>query len=217
VNPDGPTQTTGYLSSIYDQTWFNYGVYNEFSQGEFNTERIIPLMMNPWLLVVLFVLHDGEEVLFLPHWVERNSTTFDELETRFPILQKILPLLRGSDQKQFSFSVLLLAVTLALICGLAAWFPLTVWIQNIFLASLVIFTAHLLIHIGQCFLLRKIIPGALTSLLVFIPSIFLWQHQMSVMNVSFGTSLVYGFIGAIFFLPLFPLILKFGRWAGRSA
>jgi hypothetical protein len=172
-------------------------------------------MMNPWLLVILFIFHDGEEVLFLSKWVEKNSATFDEIERRFPKLKKVLALLRNNSQKQFSISVLLLLLILVIICGSAALFQQAAWIQNVFLSSLVIFTAHLFVHVGQSFLMRKVVPGAITSVLVFVPAMFLWFHQLVVMNLSFTTSLLFGLVGVILFAPLFPLILKFGHLVGK--
>jgi len=173
-------------------------------------------MTNPWLLVALFIFHDGEEVLFLPRWVENNAAFFDSLEKRLPALGRLLSLLRSNNQKQFSISVLLLVLLLSLISGAAAAFPSTGWVQNTFIASVVIFTIHLVIHVAQSIFVRKIVPGAVTSVIVFVPSLYLWLNYLHVINMSFGNSLLIALLGAAIFLPLFPLILKFGHRIGQS-
>jgi hypothetical protein len=168
------------------------------------------------MLVVLFLLHDGEEVLFLPRWVENNAVLFDDLEKRLPAIGKLLGLLRSSNQKQFSYSVLLIMLLLSLISGAAAAFPSTGWVQNIFIASVVIFTVHLVIHVAQIFFVRKIVPGAITSVIVFVPSLYLWLNYLHEINMSFGNSLLIALLVAAIFLPLFPLVLMFGHRVGQS-
>jgi hypothetical protein len=174
-------------------------------------------MTNPWLLVALFIFHDGEEVLFLPRWVENNASLFDKLEKQLPAMRKLLGLLRGSSQKQFSLSVLLILLILSLISGAAAAFPSTGWVQNIFIGSVVIFTAHLVIHVAQSIFVQKIVPGAITSVIVFVPSGYLWLNYLQVINMSIGYSLLIALLGTVIFMPLFPLVLMFGRRFGQSS
>lgn len=173
-------------------------------------------MTNPWLLVALFIFHDGEEVLFLPRWVENNAAFFDNLDKRLPAMNKLLGLLRSNNQKQFSISVLLLLLLLSLISGAATAFPSTGWIQNIFIGSVAIFTIHLVIHVAQSIFVRKIVPGAITSVIVFVPSLYLWLSYLQVINMSFGNSLLIALLGAVIFIPLFPLVLLFGHRIGQS-
>lgn len=173
-------------------------------------------MISPWILLVLFIIHDGEEVLYLPKWVVDNAPALDALEKRFPLLQKLLPLLRQNNQKQFSLSVLLIAAILGSICAAAAFFPSTGWIQNIFLGAVVIFTVHLIGHIMQSIALKQVVPGAITSVLVFFPSVLLWQRQLDIVRVNLGYSLLISLSGAVILSPVFPLILKFGHWAGQT-
>jgi hypothetical protein len=187
-----------------------------FYKLKINTEDIIPLMSITWLLVVLFVFHDGEEILYLPSWVERNQPVFNNLEARFPIIQRPLSMLRGSNQKQFAISVLVILLVLSLISGAAAFFPSTIWIQYVFISTTVIFTLHLFIHILQSVFIKKIVPGAITSLIVLPAAFYLWLNLLDTAKMTFGYSLFLGLIGTIFFLPVFPLILMFGNWAGRS-
>ncbi len=179
-------------------------------------KAIIPLMIIPWLLVALFVIHDGEEVLYLPKWVEKNNKLFDNLENRLPQMQRLLRLLRNNNQRQFTISVLVILLILCLIAWSAATFPSIVWIQNIFIGGTVIFTVHLIGHVLQSIYIKKIVPGAITSVIVFPASIYLWLHMLDVTKMTLGYSLFMAIIGAVLFCPLFPLILKFGHWAGQT-
>jgi hypothetical protein len=173
-------------------------------------------MMSPWLLLVLFLIHDGEEVLYLPNWVKKNAPTLDALEKRYPVMQKLLPLLRQNNQIQFSLSVLSIGGILGLICAAASLYPSFGWIQFLFLGNVVIFTVHLIVHVFQSIMLKQVGPGTITSILVFIPSLLLWQQQLDIVNVTLVYSLLISLIGAVILSPMFPLILKFGHWAGQT-
>lgn len=173
--------------------------------------------MTPLLLIVLFILHDGEEVLYLPGWVKQNSAVFDVIQVRYPITRKILPLLLSSNQKQFSMSVLLLLVLISIISTLAVIFPRDVRIQGVFIGAIILYTLHLFVHFAQSLFLRCIIPGTITSLIILIPSALLWLYQLNVMNITFQHSLLLGLIGLAILIPAFPLVMKFGRWAVKTA
>lgn len=173
-------------------------------------------MLISWLLVALFVFHDGEEVLFLPAWVEKNAPVFDNLEIRQPRIRPLLQLLRNNNQRQFTISVFVLVLILCLIAWAAASYPSVVWIQNVFIGSTVIFTLHLIGHVLQSVFIKKVIPGAITSVIVFPASLYLWLHVLDIVKMSLGYSLFIALIGTVLFIPLFPLILVFGHWAGRT-
>lgn len=170
-------------------------------------------MNSPWLLVALFIFHDGEEVLFLPTWVQKNAVLFDELESKLPFLKRSLHLLRHHNQKQFNISVLLELAVLSFFSAAAVLFPQITWIRIAFISVLVLFTLHLVIHVVQSLFIHKVVPGTITSILVFLPSLILWKNQIQSAGITWGLSMFYGLIVAILFIPLFPVILKIGHWA----
>lgn len=172
-------------------------------------------MANPWWLVIFFIIHDGEEALFLPPWVEKNTEIFTGIKKRFPRISGILNLLLSSDHRQFVFSVIILLVILCLICGLAAAYPAVGWIQDVFLSSLIVYTAHLIIHVFQSLFIRQAIPGVISSVVIFIPLLILWLNTINSRNMSLTHSLPIGLIGALILIPFFPLLMKFGQWLGK--
>jgi hypothetical protein len=174
-------------------------------------------MVYPWWLVILFIIHDGEEVIFLPSWVRTNAEVFTGIEKRLPWTGRLLHLIHSSDQKQFGISVFILLILLCAICGLAAAFPEIIWIQDVFLGSVIIYTIHLVIHALQSLYIGKAVPGVISSVAIFIPMVILWQNTINSRNISFIGSLLYGFIAVLVFLPAFPLILKLGQWLGKRS
>lgn len=115
-----------------------------------------------WSLPAMFALHDAEEVLFLPSWLSRNR---ELLVRRFPRLsRRLLPHLAGITPMAFAAMAaeqlaLLLAVTVyAVVTG--DCFP---W-----LALLLAFAVHLLVHIAQWVAVGRYLPVAATSLLCLV-------------------------------------------------
>jgi len=174
-------------------------------------------MVYPWWLVIMFIIHDGEEVLFLPSWVRKNSEVYTGIEIHLPWTGRLLRLLHSSDQKKFGIFVFILLALLCAICGLAAAFPAIIWIQDVFLGSVIIYTIHLIIHTLQSLYIRQSVPGVISSVVIFVPMIFLWLYTINSRNIPFIGSLLYGFIAALVFLPVFPLILKLGQWFGKRS
>ena len=111
-----------------------------------------------WSLPAMFLLHDAEEMLFLPPWLRRNR---EWLARRFPQLaRRMLPHFDGISPLRFAAMaaeelVLLVAVTAcAALAG--CYYP---WLA-LFLA----FGMHLLIHLGQWVALGRYVPVIATSL-----------------------------------------------------
>lgn len=111
-----------------------------------------------WSLPAMFLLHDAEEVFFLPSWLRRNR---EFLVRRFPrIARRILPHFEGISPLRFAAMaaeelVLLLAVT-AYAAVTGCYYP---WLA-LFLA----FGVHLLAHLGQWVAVGRYVPVAATSL-----------------------------------------------------
>jgi hypothetical protein len=175
-----------------------------------------PQLILPWLLVLVFIIHDGEEAIFLPRWVQNNSSLFDAMEMRFSFIRKPLRLLRENNQQQFVISVLFLLFVITLFTGLVVFFSDIIFFQYLFIGITAVFTLHLLVHIFQSVFLRRIVPGTITSILVFPPSLYLWLHQIQAAHLTFLQSLLVVLASVLLFLPVFIFALRFGNWTGRK-
>lgn len=112
-----------------------------------------------WSLPVMFALHDAEEVLFLPSWLSRNR---ELLARRFPRLScRLLPHFAGITPMAFAAMA---AEELALLLAVTVYAAVThdyyPW-----LALLLAFTVHLLVHIAQWVAVGRYLPVVATSLL----------------------------------------------------
>lgn len=111
-----------------------------------------------WLLPAAFVLHDAEELFFLPGWLHRNR---DFLSRRFPVLsRRILPYFDTLTPVKFAVMAaeeLMLLSAVVLYARFAHdYYP---WLA-LFLA----FGVHLLVHVVQWVAVGRYLPAVGTSL-----------------------------------------------------
>lgn len=111
-----------------------------------------------WLLPVVFMIHDFEEIIMMKPWLTRNRAN----------LQKKLPLKAFQQtEKHGSMSVpaFALAVAEEFVVLSAVTFAAVEWeLYNLWAGFLIGFFIHLLLHIGQFIAFRKYVPVILTSI-----------------------------------------------------
>ena len=121
-----------------------------------------------WILPVLFIFHDFEEIIFMEGWIKRLDK--DKLYNRFPVrlVKKTLKHFDNISTAKFAMSVYILYIIL-IACTLIAY----IWNLELFWTSMFLFfTFHLFIHCLQSILLGGYIPAVFTSV-ICIP-ICLW-------------------------------------------
>lgn len=112
-----------------------------------------------WLLPIVFMIHDFEEIIFFKPWVNKNSPY---LKKRFPFLVKrLLPRMEALSVAAFSVAVFEEFVLLSIITFAAFYFDY----YSIWLAVFMAFFIHLFIHIIQWMVLKRYIPAIATAIL----------------------------------------------------
>ena len=119
-----------------------------------------------WLLPIVFMVHDFEEIIFFKPWINKNK---DYLAKRFPKISKHF-LLRFDNLSTSAFAlavseefVLLSLITLS-----------SVLFDNYFLwlAAFMGFFVHLLVHFAQWVILKRYIPAIGTTFLALIYCVY---------------------------------------------
>ena len=112
-----------------------------------------------WLLPIVFMVHDFEEIIFFKSWITKNSPY---LKKRFPSLAKrLLPRIEALSVPAFTVAVFEEFVLLSIITFTAFYFDY----YSIWLAVFMAFFIHLLIHIIQWIVLKRYIPSIITAIL----------------------------------------------------
>ena len=115
-----------------------------------------------WLLPIVFMIHDFEEIIFFKPWINKNK---DYLTEKFPkISKRFLPRFDNLSTSAFTLAVAEEFVLLSLITlGSALFDNYALW-----LAVFMGFFVHLLMHLGQWIILKRYIPAIGTTFLALI-------------------------------------------------
>lgn len=119
-----------------------------------------------WLFPIIFMFHEFEEIIFFKSWIEKNK---DDLSERYPKLAKrLLSRIEGLSVPAFTVAVAEEFLLLSIVTVLGVIFN---W-YLLWLAVFMGYFIHLLVHIEQCLILRKYIPGIYTAVLSIIYCIY---------------------------------------------
>jgi len=115
-----------------------------------------------WLLPIVFMIHDFEEIIFFKPWLNRNK---DYLAKRFPKISKRF-LLRFDNLSVSAFAIAVSEefVLLSLITLGSVLFDN----YHLWLAAFMGFFIHLLAHLVQWIVLKRYIPAIVTTFLALI-------------------------------------------------
>ena len=133
------------------------------------------ILFNVWMLPILFILHDFEEMIFMPLWKKRYH-------------QKLLTLKKpffGSVTQGSAFAVGVLEefVILLFVSGLCQMTHNTV----LYFSFVIAYTSHFMIHYIMCLQFRGYVPGVVTVTLelpIVLMIIFhYWPSEVSLLSV----------------------------------
>jgi len=119
-----------------------------------------------WLLPIVFMIHDFEEIIMMKPWAAKNSA---EIQRRFPALaSRVLPQLNRLSTSSFALAV---AEEFVLLSALT-YFAVEYELYAVWAGVLLAFFIHLLVHIIQFLLYRNYIPVILTTLITSLYCVF---------------------------------------------
>lgn len=120
-----------------------------------------------WMFLIVFVLHDLEEIIVVENWLIRHR---ERLARSIPAFaQKTLQPMLSMSTAQFSvavtciFAVLSAAVLLTVLTWQAGTY------LPFFLVCLHVLFLHVFTHIGQSLLFRTYTPGVVTAVVLVLP------------------------------------------------
>ena len=119
-----------------------------------------------WLLPIVFMFHDFEEIIFFKSWITKNKET---LSAKFPkISKRFVARFENLSVQAFSLAVAEEFVLLSIITILSIVFESYLLWLGVFMG----FFIHLFVHIIQWVVFRKYIPAICTSVIALIYCFF---------------------------------------------
>ena len=165
-----------------------------------------------WLLPLLFVFHDFEEIIGMRAWTARNADICQRFP-RFAFIFKSTTATEGFALAVAEEFVLLLIICELTFTGIRAF-------NLLWLGTFIAFALHLVVHIGQAVVIRKYIPALATSVLVLPLSLWLIADCINNSDFSPIEITIYSIaatvaVGANLLLAHW-LARKFGEWVERK-
>ncbi len=162
-----------------------------------------------WLLPVVFILHDFEEIIMFRPWLDENQA---KLAQRFPWFEKhVLPLQGSLSTSGFAFGVMIIFLSLSI----ATFLAVEKSFYSLWMGILLVFFLHLIIHIIQFLVMRRYVPVIISSLLASGYCVYVllsWQHY-AVFHL--GSSLVWAAVVLLLTVVLVPGALVLGSKMDR--
>lgn len=155
-----------------------------------------------WLLPIVFMLHDFEEIIMIRPWLDLNR---QGLFTRFPRLAKLIfPHYDTISTSSFAFAVMLLFILIAAVTFIAVEYEYyALWI-GVYL----IFFVHLLVHIISAIVYKKYVPVIITSVLSCIYCVYVAVSFHRFPSLKISSILLWIGLGVVILGLLFPLVMK---------
>ena len=160
-----------------------------------------------WLLPICFIIHDFEEIVSWEAWMARNGA---ELVRRVP---PALSSLANEFVKKSTAQVSLVVFLIFSVTATSAFLAATTGYYPLFLALMSMFFLHGFGHLGQAIILRRYVPGLVTSGLVVIPyGVFASVRVLSEHIVDLTALLEFYIAGVVLMLPFILLMHKAGDY-----
>ncbi|BAQ23311.1 HXXEE domain-containing protein [Streptococcus troglodytae] len=139
------------------------------------------ILFNVWMLPILFILHDFEEMIFMPLWKKRHHQKL--MTFKKPFFGSVT---QGSA---FAVGVLEEFIILLFISGLCQMTHNTL----LYLSFVIAYTSHFTIHYIMCLRFKGYVPGVVTASLE-LPVVLMIVFRYWPSDISLLPVIVYLFI-----------------------
>ena len=143
-----------------------------------------------WLLPVVFMLHDFEEIVMMPSWLRRHG---EEAIARHPFAAGMMRRVQGLSGSAYAFAV---AMVFVLIAGVTL-ISVLAGLPGLWAGAVVVLGLHFVVHIGQFLAWRGYVPVIVTSVPGLIWCIWALGEALSRGMVTLGETLPWVLFGAV--------------------
>ncbi len=165
-----------------------------------------------WLLPVVFMIHDFEEIIMMRPWYLRNEAF---LKVRFPRLVGSIARTGKLSTSAFALAAAEEFVVLSVVTFVCVEYGL----YSVWAGFLIGFFIHLVYHIGSFIVMRRYVPYVITSVIAGLYSIYVLLSINDGGYLVWNQVMVWSVIATAFIIVnlIFAVVLaeKFDQWLGR--
>jgi hypothetical protein len=128
-----------------------------------------------WLFPVFFMLHEFEEIIFLPGWLKQN---IDEMAGKYPRpLGRLRPHFEAMSSAGFALAVAEEFIILSVLTFISVEYAF----HSLFAALLLAYLLHVIIHCIQSLAIRRYVPAVATGILSGFYAVYA-LHRLNVFS-----------------------------------
>lgn len=129
-----------------------------------------------WLLIVIFMLHDFEEIIAVENWAKRTENRVNEIDTRIGYM-----IWRFWNVSSYNFAKrdVFIFLTMSIITFIKIQYIENACIGLIYLCFLLFVLIHNVLHIIQTLVLRTYTPGFYTAVFLVTPYVIYLIYQLT--------------------------------------
>ncbi|MBD8499444.1 HXXEE domain-containing protein [Paenibacillus sp. CAU 1523] len=128
-----------------------------------------------WLFVVVFMLHDFEEIITVEHWAKRNESLVRSKNSK---LADMIWKFWNVSSYSFAKRDVFIFLTMSIITFLKVQYIDSTWSAVLFIGFLLFVLIHNLVHILQTIVLQTYTPGLYTSIFLVTPYVIYLLNQI---------------------------------------
>ena len=172
------------------------------------------LALTLWLLPVVFIIHDGEELLTMPGWIANHQQQLGQLARRSEVAAKVvrsLPTTTTQVAIAIGF-ILLLFVGVTIGASSSSKHGFWVYPYASLLGGLFL---HVFTHIAQALLVGGYVPGVIGAVAAVIPgTLYIYKRLFEAKLLTLKSAAFAALIGIALFIPGAILAHQIGRILG---
>jgi len=169
-----------------------------------------------WLFPLIFVIHDGEEVITMKAWVSQHRELLRNISDVSPLLDRIVANIPTTTRVMAGAvgfeSVIILLASIALARWLRA--PSTSRIAlYIYSGLLAAYLVHVVTHIAHSVVFAMYTPGVITAILV-VPPVggYLYAKVLKGTPLRGRVAVISAAAGVVSIMPIVTTAHLIGRW-----
>jgi hypothetical protein len=176
-----------------------------------NRRSVKPVL---WLLPLIFIIHDSEELLTMPGWIANHQEELNQFARTSDIVAEMIRSL-PTTTSQLAIAIgfiLLLFVLITLGASLSS--KRGFWLYA-YASLLGVLFLHVFTHIGQAILMGGYTPGVIGAVAAIIPgALYIYKRLFEAQLLTLKSAAVTSLVGFALFVPGAMLAHQIGHLLG---
>jgi Protein of unknown function with HXXEE motif len=169
-----------------------------------------------WLLPVVFIIHDGEELLTMPSWIASHQQELDRLARMSEVAAKLVRSLPTTTTQVAIAIGFILLLFIVVTVGASMSGKRGFWVYA-YASLLGVLFLHVFTHIAQAILFGGYVPGVIGAVAAVIPgTLYIYKRLFEAKLLTLKAAAFAALIGFALLVPGAMLAHQTGRMLGSG-